>query len=213
MAAADHSPTRPYHHGDLPRALIDAAVQVIENEGLAALSLRQLARRVGVSHAAPVHHFGDKAGLLTALAVEGFFELADELQRTYAETASLLELAVAYVRFAVGHRAYFEVMFRPELYHADDARLVHARGRARELLYGPLAELRGAAMPDTPRAGLAAWSLAHGLATLLISGNLINPNGADHDPAELTRSIAGYLFQSSGVSEAHADASSNPPIH
>ena len=81
---------RPYHHGDLRRALIDAAVGVIEHEGLAALSLRDLARRVGVSHAAPVHHFGDKAGLLTAVAAEGFSKLADALQRSYAETSSFL---------------------------------------------------------------------------------------------------------------------------
>jgi AcrR family transcriptional regulator len=201
-AAEEASPSRPYHHGDLRRALIDAAVQLIEHEGLAALSLRQLARRVGVSHAAPVHHFGDKAGLLTAIAVEGFSELADELRRSYAETGSFLELAVAYVRFAVQHRAYFEVMFRPELYHPDDPRVEQARGRTRELLYGPLAELRGGAMPDAPRAGLAAWSLAHGLATLLISGNLSDPDGAEHDPAELARSIGSYLFQSSGGSLA-----------
>ena len=213
MPVAGGPSGRPYHHGDLRRALIDAAVGVIEHEGLAALSLRDLARRVGVSHAAPVHHFGDKAGLLTAVAAEGFSKLADALQRSYAETSSFLELAVAYVCFAVGHRAYFEVMFRPELYHADDAQLVETRGRSRELLYGPLAEFRGASAPDAPRAGLAAWSLAHGLATLLISGNVDRAGEATRDPAELTRTVGRYLFQSSAASEAHPRASNASPDH
>ena len=93
--------------------------------------MRDLARRVGVSHAAPVHHFGDKAGLLTAVATEGFRKLGDELERTYADTGSFLEMGVAYVRFAVAERAYFEVMYRPELYHADDAGLERARRRRR----------------------------------------------------------------------------------
>jgi AcrR family transcriptional regulator len=183
MSTADGSPVRPYHHGDLRRALLDAAVQVIQEDGPAALTLRDLARRVGVSHAAPVHHFGDKAGLLTALAVEGFAGLSEELERTYAETASFLELAVAYVCFAVHHRAHFEVMFR------------QARGRTRELLYGPLAHLRGESADSNSQqnAGLAAWSLAHGLATLLISGNLGEPAELGQDPAELARTVARYL--------------------
>ena len=90
--------TRGYHHGDLPRALLAAAAEAIAEFGPAALSLRDLARRAGVSHAAPTHHFGDKAGLLTALAVEGFDLLAA------APTAAgddLLDVGVAYVDFAV----------------------------------------------------------------------------------------------------------------
>jgi AcrR family transcriptional regulator len=184
---------RPYHHGDLRRALIQATLQVIEQEGLAALSLRDLARRAGVSHAAPVHHFGDKAGLLTAVAAQGFRVLAGELQDTYASTDSFLEVGVAYVRFAVLHRAYFEVMFRPELYHADDPALQEARRAARALLFGPVAQVP-AGSDNAQRAGLAAWSLAHGLATLLLSGNL--PVELSRDPEGLTRSVAGYLFAS-----------------
>src|SRR6266536_5182875 len=71
---------RAYHHGDLRRALLVAAVEVIEESGPAALSLRDLARRAGVSHAAPQHHFGDKAGLLTAVAAEGYRRLATALE-------------------------------------------------------------------------------------------------------------------------------------
>jgi AcrR family transcriptional regulator len=80
VTTAPHKTARPYHHGDLRRALIDAAVQAIAEVGPAAVSLRDLARRTGVSHAAPAHHFGDKAGLLSAVAADGFRCLAATLR-------------------------------------------------------------------------------------------------------------------------------------
>src|SRR4051812_41539334 len=131
--------SRPYHHGDLRRTLLTAAAEAIAESGPAALSLRDLARRAGVSHAAPTHHFGDKAGLLTALAAEGYNRLADELTEEWAASQSFLEQGVAYVRFAIKHRAHFEVMFRPDLYHVNDPALVAARGRADGALYAGVA--------------------------------------------------------------------------
>ncbi len=186
-------PARAYHHGDLRRALIHSAVHVIEHDGLASLSLRDLARQIGVSHAAPVHHFGDKAGLLTAIATDGFLMIAEELRRAYVATNSFLEVGVAYVRFAVCQRAYFEVMYRPELYRADDAALDAARQQARAALYTPLGDRPDVAPTEARNAGLAAWSLVHGLATLLLTCNL--PPDVSRDPESLTRSVAGYLFQ------------------
>ena len=129
---------RPYHHGDLRRTLVDEALAAIERDGPGSVSLRDLARRAGVSHAAPTHHFGDKVGLLTAIAAEGFDLLADELQDAFGRTGSFLEVGVAYVGFAVRHRAHFEVMFRPELLRGDDPALAAARGRSRDALYGPI---------------------------------------------------------------------------
>jgi AcrR family transcriptional regulator len=184
---------RPYHHGDLRRALLEAAVEAIDEAGPAAVSLRDLARRTGVSHAAPAHHFGDKAGLLTAVAADGFQRLAATLRETYHATGSFLEVGVAYVRFAVTHRAHFEVMFRPELYRPDDPELVQAREQARALLYPPAAE--AANNPDgggDVRAGVAAWSLVHGLATLWLNQNL--PPQLGDDPEQITREVAHYLF-------------------
>jgi AcrR family transcriptional regulator len=184
---------RPYHHGDLRRALLEAALQAIAEVGPAAVSLRDLARRTGVSHAAPAHHFSDKAGLLTAIATDGFQRLAATLGQTYQATGSFLEVGVAYVRFAVTHRAQFEVMFRPELYRPDDPELVQAREQARALLYPPAAEAT-----DNPggggdvRAGVAAWSLVHGLATLWLNQNL--PPQLGDDPEQITREVAHYLF-------------------
>src|SRR5215204_7210333 len=184
---------RPYHHGNLREALLAYALEAVAEQGPAGWSLRDLARRAGVSHAAPAHHFGDKAGLLTAVAADGFRRLAATLRETYEATGSFLEVGVAYVRFAVTHRAHFEVMFRPELYRTDDPELVRAREQARALLYPPAAE--AATSPDAGgdvRAGVAAWSLVHGLATLWLNHNL--PPQLGDDPEQIAREVARYLF-------------------
>ena len=183
---------RPYHHGDLPRVLLDTAIQAILEVGPAAVSLRDLARRAGVSHAAPAYHFGDKAGLLTAVAVDGFERLAATLREASQTTGSFLEVGVAYVRFAVTHRAHFEVMFRPELYRTDDPDLVRARDAARSLLYPPAAAVADSPDGDEVRAAVAAWSLVHGLATLWLNRNL--PPQLGDDPEQITREVARYLF-------------------
>ena len=179
-------PPRPYHHGDLRPALLRAAVEVIGHAGPAAMSLREVARRAGVSHAAAAYHFGDKAGLLTAVAAEGYRLLTEELRGARNADRSFLEMGVAYVRFAVRHRAHFEVMYRPELYRPDDPEIRQARAAAAVLLYGT-------ASPDAGQlaAGAAAWSLVHGLATLWLNGNL--PEGLGNDPEEITRLVAPYL--------------------
>ena len=172
-----------YHHGDLRRALLEAAASAIEESGVTALSLRDLARRAGVSHAAPAHHFGDKAGLLTALAAEGYGLLADALEAA----DNFLETGVAYVRFAVGHRAHFEVMFSPAIYNRADPVLVEARDRSEAVLYRSAEELPDAAAdPGAVRdAALAAWSIAHGFATLWLSGSLPDLGGSPDVAARL----------------------------
>jgi AcrR family transcriptional regulator len=191
-ASGASNDARPYHHGDLPRVLLDAAVQAILEVGPAAVSQRDLARRTGVSHAAPAHHYGDKAGLLTAVAADGFRRLAGTLREAYKASGSFLEVGVAYVGFAVNHRAHFEVMFRPELYRTDDPELVRARDAARAQLYPPGADLTNKADADDVRAAVAAWSLAHGLATLWLNQNL--PPELGDDPEQIAREVARYLF-------------------
>jgi len=159
------------------------------------VSLRDLARRAGVSHAAPAHHFGDKAGLLTAVAIDGFHLLADALTVACERTGSFLEVGVAYVRFAIDHRAHFEVMYRLDLYHADDPDVLAARARTAESLYGGVGSVPDAYVgPDPRAAAVAAWSLVHGFATLWLSGNL--PPEMYDDPEAAARSIAGVLFRS-----------------
>ena len=178
--------SRPYHHGNLRPALLTAAIDEIEEYGPAAMSLRAVARRAGVSHAAAAYHFGDRKGLLTAIAAEGFGLVADALREAQQTTGSFLEVGVAYVRFAITHRAHFEVMYRPELYHRDDAALVRARVAAGALLYG-------SEVPDAERLaeGVAAWSIVHGVATLWLNGNL--PPQLGDDPEEITRVVAAHL--------------------
>jgi len=179
-----------YHHGDLRRALLDAAAEAIVEVGPAGVSLRDLARRVGVSHAAPAHHFGDKTGLLTAIAAEGYRLLGAATRQAWEETHDFLEVGVAYVRFAVTHRAHFEVMFRPELYRSDDPELHTAQVQSAQVLYGPLTEL-GARAPV--EAGVAAWSLMHGVAWLWL--NRILPPEVGDDPEAIARAAGRYLFQ------------------
>lgn len=181
------SEDRPYHHGHLRHAVLEAAVEVILERGPAQLSLRELARRAGVSHAAPAHHFKDKAGLLTALAVQGHELLAE----AFAEGGvDLKDLGVRYIRFAAEHPAHFEVMYRPDLYDRDDPELATARARTAELLRAGVAPRSGGNGGHDPEmAGLAAWSLAHGFATLWLSGNL-DRFVDGKDPADVFREAA-----------------------
>jgi AcrR family transcriptional regulator len=176
----------PYHHGDLRPALLEAAVQAIEEVGPSAMSLRDVARRAGVTHPAATYHFGDKAGLLTGVATEGYRLLGESLRQAYEAMGSFLEVGVAYVRFAVTHRAHFEVMYRPELYNHTDRELLQARAAAAALLYG-------SHHPDIEQLneGVAAWAIVHGIATLWLNGNL--PPQLGRDPEQIAREVASHL--------------------
>ena len=185
----DTPPIRPYHHGNLRRVILDAALDEIGERGAVGLSMRELARSAGVSHTAPAHHFGDKAGLLTAIATEGNLLLAESL-RNARETGGFLEVGLAYIRFAVEHLAYFEVMFRPDLYRADDPDLVAAKVVNAALLYGPA----GDEFPDDDalRVGIAGWAFVHGFASLWVTGNLQHRLG--DDPIAAAAVVAPALF-------------------
>jgi AcrR family transcriptional regulator len=185
--------TRPYHHGDLRQTLLAAAVDAIAQSGPARLSLRELARRAGVSHAAPAHHFGDKAGLLTAVAAEGYHLLADALPAAQ-QAGDFLDTGVAYVRFAVDHRAHFEVMYRPDLYQPDDPAVAAGRRRAADALYGGVGTVTDTRDDSgIALAGAAAWCLVHGFATLWLNHAL--PAGLGTDPEAAARAVAAVLFQ------------------
>ena len=173
MAATERA--RPYHHGDLRRAVLDGALAAIEADGPAALSLRDVARRAGVSHAAPAHHFGDKAGVLGAIAAEGYTKLAQVTGEALArEDGEFLEGGLAYIRFALTHRPYFAVMFRPDLYRPDDPAVVEARAAAGAVLFEGVRRELGPDASDEDVVGgvVAIWSFCHGFATLWLTGNL-----------------------------------------
>lgn len=139
---------------------------MVEELGPSSLSLRELARRVGVSHAAPAHHFDDRRGLLTALAAQGLRILADELRA--ATKSGFDEAAIAYVRFAREHPGRYAIMYRAELLNADDSDLIDAQTASMEALLAGIESIpvkRRAHLP-TQDAAHVAWSLVHGLASL-----------------------------------------------
>lgn len=182
-----------YHHGNLPRTLIDAAVEAIEDGGVSSLRLRDLARRAGVSHAAPAHHFGDRAGLLAAVATEGFVRFGDALEEAAAPPGStLLDLGVAYVRFAVDNPGYFQAMFRGELPDEGHPQLAAARARTWGILADAAAAVSDRLGLDPLATATAAWAAAHGLAVLATDGAL--PPELRGDPAAMARRVLASLF-------------------
>lgn len=159
-------------------ALIGAATEILRERGIDGFSLREAARRAGVSPAAPQHHFGDARGLLTAVATEGFRTLGDALARADAAAADrdarIRGQGRAYLAFALDHPAEFDTMWRCARIDTGDAAYGEAAGRAFGLLRAAVAGRpfeavgRPSEAPD-PRA-IACWSLVHGLARLALDG-------------------------------------------
>jgi AcrR family transcriptional regulator len=195
---ANDETSRPYHHGQLQRAGIDGAVEEVETVGVAAASMRRIARRAKVSHAALAYKFGDKAGIFTAVATEGF-QLAAQMIGAAADGPDGFVLGgQTYIEFALSHRGYFEVMFRPKLYRGDDPDLVAARTAAFNVMYGSARASLHAYKPgevtdeDVQGLALAGWAASHGFATLALTANL--SEHLDTDTAVLASQIVrGYI--------------------
>jgi AcrR family transcriptional regulator len=174
-------PARRYHHGDLKVALVDAVEQVVRERGVGHVSLRAVARQVGVTHAASAHHFENKAGLLTAFATQGYVQLAEAVLAAIEEAQpvdgpSVLEaVGRGYVRFALANPGRFEVMFRLDVVNADDPDFSAASEGAYSLLVSTVArcEAEGFLGSNDPEVvAVSAWSMVHGLSALWISGRL-----------------------------------------
>ena len=172
----------PYHHGDLHEALLKAAVQVLERDGLPGLTLRAVAREAGVSHAAPTHHFGDLTGLLSELAAIGFREFGAAMVAARASAATPAERGVAsakaYVAYAQAHPGMYGLMFRserldysrPSLHEASDASFA---GLARGVGASRQEQISEESLLLDQAAAIAgAWSLVHGFTMLLLDGRL-----------------------------------------
>ena len=155
---------RPYHHGDLRNALLDAARAILEEESLSALSLRAVARRAGVSHAAPYRHFPNHEALLVELAVEGFAELRQEIVEAATAQGSepdrIAHLGAAYMRFVARRPALARLMFGPQLPNRE-------RFPALAEAADAIGDEIGKALHDSAL-GLAVWAAVHGLATLVL---------------------------------------------
>jgi AcrR family transcriptional regulator len=161
-----------YHHGDLPNALRKAAADVIAERGLSGFSLREVARRAGVSHTAPAHHFGDVRGLLTSVAEEGFVLLHDDSEAAVAGVDDPVErlaaLGEAYVGMARSHPAHCEVMFRTDLVDENDDGVTTCGLQAYGVLERTVRELIEAEQLDVglDDATWLCWSAMQGLVVL-----------------------------------------------
>ena len=158
-----------YHHGDLRNALLDAARAILEEESLANLSLRAVARRAGVSHAAPYRHFPNHESLLVELAHEGFLELREGIAEAAkpggAESELISKIGAGYMRFVAKRPALARLMFGPQLPNRD------AFPKLGEAADAVGAEIGG--VLHDPALGLAVWASVHGLAMLILE-NIID---------------------------------------
>lgn len=195
---------KTYHHGDLRDALLQTALVMIEETGLEGLSLRKVAARVGVSHAAPEHHFPSLRHLLNAMAREGFVlfttSIADEREKSPLEPVEQLRAAQrGYLAHARAHPALFRLMFNAGVLDWSDEQLTEkARAAYQQLreICAPVAEFRGL-KSEAERAALEhlVWSQIHGQAHLMIDQKLPDPGSAECQPQSVPLDLASLLLQ------------------
>ena len=184
---AARKPSRPYHHGNLRRALLDEALATIRAEGVEGLTLREIGARLGVSRTALYRHFADKRALLAAVATEGFRTLRQRLVAAWEEgghdRAAFESMGVAYVRFAVANPAHYRVMFGgfvdPKACQPD---LTAEAAGAFQALVDALAALQRDAImraEDTVKMARFVWAVVHGVAMLGIDGQLREPGAVE----------------------------------
>lgn len=182
-----------YHHGDLRRSLIAGGLVLLEERGAAALGLREIARLVGVSAAAPYRHFADRKALLEAVAAEGFRQFTAAMQQAAEgkpEAEQLAVMAFAYVRFALDQPALFRLMFSSELHPYRDPDL---RAQA-DAAYATIAV--AAAREDKSAPGEVAvmcWSFVHGLAMLVLEEQILGVSAGNADA--LVRVLTGRFVR------------------
>ncbi|KXO87635.1 TetR family transcriptional regulator [Tsukamurella pulmonis] len=187
-----------YHHGDLPGALVSAAVEILDEEGGATdLSLRAVARRAGVSTAAPYRHFPDRGALISAVAAVGYRELAAALAAASPAPSGpedLPDIAIAYVDFALHRTGLFRAMFaepcgtEPDRVEAVEAVKTYLTGLIQQTLPGSA---------DSTDTATAVWALVHGLAFLHLDGKF------DASPAEeVHRRVRATVTAALGIAQA-----------
>jgi AcrR family transcriptional regulator len=183
---------------DLRQKVLEASLALIEEGGLDRFSMREVARKAGVSHQAPYHYFGDREAILAALAGEGFSKLGESLVRAAPQASSepvkvVEAMGRAYVEFALRHPAYFQSMFRADAVPLD--RYPDARKREDEA-FGKLMEGIGQAFANQPNEvrraiAIACWAMVHGLATLILEGRLARKLGI---PKARQRQVANSVI-------------------
>lgn len=195
---------KSYHHGNLRQALLDAALDIIAENGLSALTLRQTASRAGVSHAAPKRHFASVSDLYAAIAEDGYCKLRNYLQERIAKRsdASLSQvlaiLGVAYVEFAIANPALFRAMFHSALADRSTPHSVEvAAGKTLDILVSTIEQGQEAGVirkSYAPDLALCAWSLVHGLAILSVDRQISNRRFSSEDPLKLARELVEQFY-------------------
>ena len=197
--------SRPYHHGDLRATLVTTALALVDEVGIDGFSLREVSRRAGVSHAAAYNHFEDKSALVAAIVHASFGRLREALvraeRRSALPIARLEHIGVAYITFACSNPTEFRLMFRPELYAKNEN--VRSLGPSVETdAYAVLertvqaAVVSGAIVDcDAATVALAAWSLVHGFATLVIDGPNADLRTSARARNALARRVVGLVAQ------------------
>jgi AcrR family transcriptional regulator len=178
---------RPYHHGNLRRALLDEALAAIRREGVDGVTLREIGARVGVSRTALYRHFADKRALLAAVATEGFRTLRHELRAAWEKAGPGREafeaMGVVYVRFAVDNPSHYRVMFGGFVdAQSSDPELAAEAAGAFQALVGALAMMQRAGIvrqDDTVTMARFVWAVMHGVAMLAIDRGLREPGAVD----------------------------------
>jgi AcrR family transcriptional regulator len=186
-----------YHHGDLRRALVDAALELVKEQGPAGITLREAARRAGVTHAAPYRHFADKEALLAAVAEEGFMRLKETVEAAIAvvEPKNGVEaIGISYVRFARENPSQFRVMFGSQV---GDKRRYPSLVQADQSVFDLLCKTIAAAQTtgdigagDPARMGMVAWSMLHGVAALVVDGQMERAGVRDEQIDDFARRVA-----------------------
>ncbi|MFK8181898.1 MAG: TetR/AcrR family transcriptional regulator [Phormidesmis sp.] len=184
MAEQSKAVEKTYHHGDLRRALLDAALVILQTNDAKSLSLRGVAREAGVSHTAPYRHFADKAALLAAVAEEGFIEFGQYLQTavdaSHAEPiASLKATGVAYIRYALQHPVHFRLMFNDHALTPDSKTVTSSLYTTSKATFQILVDIISTGQRegkiiagDSEILATGRWALVHGLAMLMLDGML-----------------------------------------
>ncbi|MGD9213039.1 MAG: TetR/AcrR family transcriptional regulator [Desulfobacteraceae bacterium] len=193
---------KAYHHGNLKKALITKALDIIREEGVAGLSLRKAARRVGVSHAAPAHHFGDLVGFLEAIAEEGFQLLLQEMEGAVNQLSDadpltrLRTIGMSYITFALEHVDYFKVMHCARL---AEKSLFQGLDSGRRKVYQQLVNCAAdchrcqlITADDPIKAGLFVWITIHGYAVLAVNGQM-DDKGFQTDDGRLAEMVINMV--------------------
>lgn len=178
---------------DVRRAVLDGALEIIATEGAEAVSMREVARRAGVSHQAPYHYFGDRAGIFAAISEEGFRSFTEEFRRALDMPGNIAANCLrAYVSFAIAHKGHYRVMFRSDIcgIHTHEDTM-----SAADEAFLCLLDLAEAVDPERDPADamtlpIALWAQAHGLATLIIDSPLLDKLPPETNLDELINKVS-----------------------